>query len=102
MMSQFSGILGEDSVSTPCMEEMATFDQFVSFLENPDSDVIVFDTAPTGKSLRELAMPFDWASFMQKQIKDRLKTGISLTKYQIFEDLEKDKKPLRTITMSVL
>lgn len=47
---------------------MATFDQFVSSLEDQDSEVVVFDTAPTGKTLREIAKPFDWASHMQKQI----------------------------------
>ena len=69
MMGQMTGAFGTDVISTPCAEEMATFDQFVTFLEGPDSDVIVFDTAPAGKSLRELAMPFDWAGFLQKQIR---------------------------------
>ncbi|TSA31993.1 MAG: hypothetical protein D4R64_16880 [Porphyromonadaceae bacterium] len=93
MMSQISGTFGNDVVSTPCMEEMATFDQFVSFLENPDCDVIVFDTAPTGKSLRELAMPFDWASFMQKQIQEGQKLAELLpSDANYFEDLERDKK----------
>src|SRR5512138_2800260 len=55
VMSQVTGALGGDMVSTPCAEEMATFDQFVSFLEHPEGEVIVFDTAPTGKTLRELA-----------------------------------------------
>jgi len=70
LMGQMGGILGGDTISTPCAEEMATFDQFVGFLENPESDVIVFDTAPTGKTLRELAMPFDWAGYMEKQIRE--------------------------------
>ncbi|VVB55946.1 Putative arsenical pump-driving ATPase [uncultured archaeon] len=60
VIGQMAGTFGSDVVSTPCMEEMATFDQFVTFLEESDSDVIVFDTAPTGKTLRELAMPFNW------------------------------------------
>src|SRR5512135_2809102 len=68
VMSQVTGALGGDMVSTPCAEEMATFDQFVGFLEQPESEVIVFDTAPTGKTLRELAMPFDWAGFLERQI----------------------------------
>ena len=66
-----SGMMGGDLISTPCAEEMAAFDQFVEFLDDKESDVVVFDTAPTGHSLRELAMPFDWADFLQKQIKDR-------------------------------
>ena len=66
-----SGMLGGDLISTPCAEEMAAFDQFVEFLDDRESDVVVFDTAPTGHSLRELAMPFDWADFLKKQIKDR-------------------------------
>jgi len=70
MMGQMSVFLGEDTISTPCAEEMATFDQFVGFLEQPTSQVIVFDTAPTGKTLRELAMPFDWAGYIEKQIMD--------------------------------
>jgi arsenite-transporting ATPase len=59
MMAQMTGTFGNEVISTPCMDEMATFDQFATFLEEPDSDVIVFDTAPTGKTLRELAIPFD-------------------------------------------
>lgn len=93
MMSQLSETLGNDTVSTPCMEEMATFDQFVSFLEKPESDVIVFDTAPTGKTLRELAMPFDWAGYLQKQIQEGKKLAELLPAgMDSFENIEKDKK----------
>lgn len=95
VMSQISGTFGNDVVSTPCMEEMATFDQFVSFLEKPDGDIVVFDTAPTGKSLRELAMPFDWAGFLQKQIVEGKKLAELLNtgdNANSMEDLEKDKK----------
>ncbi len=93
MMSQIAGTFGNEVVSTPCMDEMATFDQFASFLEEPDSDVIVFDTAPTGKTLRELAIPFDWAGFLQKQIQE----GKELAKVMnmdgnSFQDLERDKQ----------
>ena len=71
-----TGLLGGDIISTPCAEEMAAFDQFVEFLDDTESDVVVFDTAPTGHSLRELAMPFDWANFLQKQIKDRSELAV--------------------------
>ena len=66
-----TSMLGGDLISTPCAEEMAAFDQFVEFLDDKESEIVVFDTAPTGHSLRELAMPFDWADFRKKQIKDR-------------------------------
>jgi len=93
MMSQFASTFGNDMTSTPCMEEMATFDQFVTFLNEPDTDVIVFDTAPTGKTLRELAMPFDWAGFVQKQIKEGKElAGLLNMNGDSFENLEKDKQ----------
>jgi len=66
-----TSMLGGDLISTPCAEEMAAFDQFVEFLDDKESDIVVFDTAPTGHSLRELAMPFDWANFLKKQITNR-------------------------------
>lgn len=78
VMGQLTGAFGNDIISTPCMEEMAAFDQFVSFLEKPESEVIIFDTAPTGKTLRELAMPFDWASFLQNQIEENKELAVMM------------------------
>jgi len=70
--------LGSDLISVPCAEEMAAFDQFVQFLDSQDDEVVVFDTAPTGHSLRELALPFDWANFMQKAVKERKELAVLL------------------------
>lgn len=93
LMGQMTGTFGNDITSTPCVEEMATFDQFVTFLDEPDSDVIVFDTAPTGKTLRELAMPFDWAGFLQKQIQEGKKLAeVMEMDENSFKDLERDKQ----------
>lgn len=90
-----TSMLGGDLISTPCAEEMAAFDQFVEFLDEKESDVVVFDTAPTGHSLRELAMPFDWANFLKKQIKDRNELA-AIMKLEDTEDtiaqLEADKE----------
>jgi arsenite/tail-anchored protein-transporting ATPase len=71
MMQNFDQILGKDAISTPCAEEMAAFDQFVTYLGDKKYDHVVFDTAPTGHTLRELSMPFDWSSYMTNQIKNR-------------------------------
>lgn len=93
VIGQMTGAFGGDTINTPCAEEMATFDQFVTFLEKPDSDIIVFDTAPTGKSLRELAMPFDWAGFLQKQIQEGKKLAqVMSMDSSAFEGLEQDKR----------
>ena len=93
MMGQVTGTFGSDIVNTPCAEEMAAFDQFVTFLDQPDSDVVVFDTAPTGKTLRELAVPFDWAGFLQKQIQEGKKLAeVMGMGEESFAGLEKDKQ----------
>ncbi|MCL4368511.1 MAG: arsenical pump-driving ATPase GET3, partial [Actinobacteria bacterium] len=93
VMAQMTGTFGEEVTSTPCAEEMATFDQFVTFLDDPGGDVIVFDTAPTGKTLRELAMPFDWAGFLQKQIQDGKEMARLFSMDEdAFAGLEEDKR----------
>ncbi|MGA2479254.1 MAG: TRC40/GET3/ArsA family transport-energizing ATPase [Spirochaetia bacterium] len=89
---QMNQAFGDEMIATPCAEEMATFDQFVTFLDEPDAEVIVFDTAPTGKSLRELAMPFDWAGFLQKQIQDGKKMAeLMRMDDESFANLERDR-----------
>ena len=93
MMNQVTDAFGGDMISTPCAEEMATFDQFVGFLEAPQSDVIVFDTAPTGKTLRELAMPFDWAGFLEKQIQEGKElAGLMNMDESSLDNLKRDKQ----------
>jgi len=70
-LSGISSLFGSELLSTPCTEEIAAFDQFVSFFEDTEHDKVVFDTAPTGHTLRELSMPFDWSGYITNQIKNR-------------------------------
>lgn len=92
MVGQMNSAMGEETSQSPCADEMATFDQFVTFLDEPGSQVIVFDTAPTGKSLRELAMPFNWAAYIQKQITEgREMAKLMNLGEDSFDLLEKDK-----------
>ena len=51
----------EEEMNSPCTKEMAAFDKFIHFIEGSDYEVIVFDTAPTGHTLRLLDLPFDYA-----------------------------------------
>lgn len=50
-----------EELDSPCTEEMAAFEKFMQFMESPDYDLFVFDTAPTGHTLRLLTLPFDYS-----------------------------------------
>ncbi len=51
----------EENLSGPCTTEMAAFDRFIDFMEGDKYDIIVFDTAPTGHTIRLLELPVDWS-----------------------------------------
>lgn len=50
----------EEQLDSPCIEEIAAFDQFVDFMDEPAHDVVVFDTAPTGHTIRLMELPSGW------------------------------------------
>lgn len=50
-----------EELESPCTEEMAAFDKFIEYASQGDWQVIVFDTAPTGHTLRLIELPMDWS-----------------------------------------
>jgi arsenite-transporting ATPase len=50
----------KEELESPCTEEMAAFDKFMTYVESDEYDFVVFDTAPTGHTLRLLELPFDY------------------------------------------
>ncbi|UUX34902.1 arsenical pump-driving ATPase [Fundicoccus culcitae] len=60
----------EEQLSGSCTTEVASFDQFAKFLTSPDIsdqyDYIIFDTAPTGHTLRLLQLPSAWTNFFDE------------------------------------
>jgi arsenite-transporting ATPase len=50
-----------EELDSPCTEEMAAFDQFIELASRDSFDVTVFDTAPTGHTMRLLELPIDWS-----------------------------------------
>ena len=58
---------------TPGIDEIASFDRFLKYMNSSEYDIIVFDTAPTGHTLRLLSLPDVLDSWIGKIIKIRMR-----------------------------
>ncbi|SJZ89927.1 ArsA family ATPase [Selenihalanaerobacter shriftii] len=56
----------EEQLNSPCTEEMASFDRFIDFMDDDQYDVVIFDTAPTGHTIRLLELPVDWSKHIEE------------------------------------
>mgnify|MGYP001823501830 CR=1 FL=1 len=60
----------EEGLSGACTTEIASFDEFARFItgegELENIDIVIFDTAPTGHTIRLLELPAAWDTFLEK------------------------------------
>ena len=60
----------EEQLSGSCTVEIASFNEFSNFITDEKSaneyDYIIFDTAPTGHTLRMLQLPSAWSNFISE------------------------------------
>lgn len=60
-----------EQLSGSCTVEIAAFNEFANFITDDDAakeyDYIIFDTAPTGHTLRMLQLPSAWSDFIKDE-----------------------------------
>lgn len=60
----------EEQLSGSCTVEIAAFNEFSDFITDPNKQIeydhIIFDTAPTGHTLRMLQLPSAWSTFISE------------------------------------
>lgn len=94
----------EEQLSGACTTEIAAFDEFTGLLTDADIlrnyDHIIFDTAPTGHTIRMLQLPGAWSGFLDEGKGDASclgpLAGLEKQREQYHAAVEALSDPLRT------
>jgi arsenite-transporting ATPase len=66
----------EEQFRSACTVEIASFDRFTDFLGKTEFDAVIFDTAPTGHTIRLLELPVEWSRHIEESAKGSGQTCI--------------------------
>jgi arsenite-transporting ATPase len=80
-LGDLTGGLG-DLGSMPGMDEMTAFDKFLQYIDNPEYEYVVFDTAPTGHTLKFLSLPELMDSWVGKMLKMRIQMSNAMNMFK--------------------
>ena len=94
---------------SPGIDEAAAFDKFLQYMTTDEYDIVIFDTAPTGHTLRLLSFPEMMDSWVGKMITIRRQIGSMAKAFKnimpfmgdeeeedkALEDMEETKKRIR-------
>lgn len=89
----------KEELESPCTEEMAAFDKFMGYVESDDYDFVIFDTAPTGHTLRLLELPFDYSDQVSLMVTTNQKSqdAKSVTQKRFDKIIARMKNPEQSI-----
>ena len=99
-MGMFGDIQELSSMNPPGIDEALAFAKILEFIETEhDFDLIVFDTAPTGHTLRFLSLPETLSGWIGKLLKLRAKLGNFLG---VFKNMFKKEKSDKDNSLEIL
>lgn len=93
-----------EELESPCTEEMAAFDKFIEYASQGEWQVVVFDTAPTGHTLRLIELPMEWSQQLDVKVFASVDTQAAddVTKQRFGAVIERMRDPRRSSFVYVM
>jgi arsenite/tail-anchored protein-transporting ATPase len=87
-----------EELDSPCTEEIAAFDRFIEFASDGPWQSVVFDTAPTGHTLRMLELPLDWSKQLDVKVFASVDTAVAddVAKQRFADVIDMMRRPERS------
>lgn len=87
-----------EELDSPCTEEIAAFDRFIEFASDGAWESVVFDTAPTGHTLRMLELPMDWSKQIDVKAFASVETAVAddVAKQRFADVIDMMRRPERS------